>query len=80
MSDKKIRKLSIGAEVKQQFHYIVGGVFEIPNKDTTISKRTISDIVETEKNYQLYIATGAISQHWKDIPKNNITTPEYFID
>lgn len=80
MSNNKIRKLSIGAEVKTQFHYVVGGIFKIPNGDDAFNLRPISHIIECEKHYQLHIADGPVSQHWKDIPKNDITTPEYFID
>jgi len=30
--------------------------------------------------YQMYISVGAESRHWKDEPKNDRTTVEYFID
>jgi hypothetical protein len=78
----KIRKLSIGAEVKEQWHYIIGGEFPIPinGKDKPVEKRTLTNIQESENHYKLYISNGEAEQHWKDIPKNNITTPEYFID
>ncbi len=76
----KIRKLSIGADVKDQFHYVVGGVFKIPVSEGVFHHRPISHIIECEKHYQLHIGDGPVSQHWKDIPKNDITTPEYFID
>lgn len=78
--EDKIRKLSIGAEVKEQFHYVIGGEWKIPNSDGSTTRRHLCEIVESENHYKLYIANGALSQHWKDIPKNNITTPEYFID
>lgn len=78
----RIRKLSIGAEVKEQWHYIIGGTHNIPinGKNNPTEIRTLTNIIETDNCYELYISNKEAEQHWKDVPKNNITTPEYYID
>jgi hypothetical protein len=75
----KIRKISIGAEVKSQFHYILNGAFPVPI-DGKISQKTISEFVETETGYEIYLKSGTEVQLWKTIPKNDITTIEFEID
>ncbi len=79
---QKIRKLSIGAEVKDRFHYVVNeerAVYTatINNKS---EKFNLAQIIERETHYQLWLKKGDEIFHWKDEPKNNIVTPEYFLD
>jgi|688.fasta_scaffold13440_3 hypothetical protein len=74
-----IRRLCIGAEVKEQHIYFVGGQQKIfiDGKQSVI---TIHSIDELEKHYLINTKVGDEIQVWKKIPKNNITTEEYFID
>lgn len=75
----KIRRLCIGAEVKTQHIYFVGGeqrVF-VDGKET---KMIIHSIDETEKHYLINTKINNEVQTWKKIPKNSITTEEFFID
>lgn len=42
--------------------------------------RTITNIELVDEHFELYISSGVESKHWKDIPKNNSVTVEYYID
>lgn len=75
----KIRRLCIGAEVKNQHIYFLDGVqkLRIDGKETNV---TISAIDETEKHYIVSVKFNGEIQEWKKIPKNDITTIEYILD
>jgi hypothetical protein len=75
----KIRRLLIGAEVKQQFSYNVGGSQDVYIEGSP-KKITIHSIDELEKYYIVNVGVGDEVQEWKKIPKNDITTVEYYID
>lgn len=77
--DNKIRKISIGKDIKEQFHYILNGKFPVPI-DGKVVEKTISDFVENETSYDVYLRSGNEVQLWKTLPKNDITTVEYQID
>ncbi len=79
---QKIRKLSIGAEVKDRFHYVV-------NDDRAVYPATINgksekfslaQIVETESHYNIYLKNKDEIHFWKKEPKNEFTAIEYFLD
>ena len=42
--------------------------------------RTITNIEFIDDHFELYISSGAESKHWKDIPKNENVTIEYYIE
>ena len=75
----KIRRLLIGAEIKNQHVYFLDGVqkLRIDGKETNI---TICAIDETEKHYIVSVKFNGEIQEWKKIPKNDITTAEYVLD
>lgn len=79
INPNSIRKISIGANVKQQFHYIVGSNFPIIKNNKKID-RVISNIEQSEKYYLIYTKIDDEIQLWKEIPKNEITTHEYEVD
>jgi len=75
----KIRRLCIGAEVKEQHIYFVDGKQKvyIDGKETFI---TIHSIEELEKAFSINVLVNGEVQEWKRIPKNNITTVEFTLD
>lgn len=82
----KIRKLAIGAEVKERFLYIVDApkpVFSTTENGKSVDY-FISEIFEAEDRYKIYVRKGKNStdevQHWKDEMKSSITHPEYQLD
>ena len=75
----RIRRLSIGKEVKQSFHYTVGLSIDVFIDNEEVTKK-LSEIIETESSYKLYLSSSDEIQLWKVIPKNDSTTTEYFID
>jgi hypothetical protein len=79
---QKIRKLSIGAEVKDRFHYVVNEERAVYTAiiNNRSEKFNLAQIIECETHYQLWLKKGDEIFHWKDEPKNNIVTPEYFLD
>ena len=74
----KIRRLSIGAEIKEQFHIGVGTNFPVFIEGKK-QDRVVSNIEETENHFLVYSKCDGEIQLWKKIPKNNITTIEYEI-
>lgn len=44
------------------------------------AERVITNIELVGDHFELHISDGAESRHWKDIPKNNKVTVEYYID
>jgi len=75
----KIRRISIGVDIPNQFHYSVGGKFPVYIDNKKIDTY-VSDITETENHYLIYTKIGSEVYLWKKIPKNNHTTEEFFID
>lgn len=75
----KIRRLLIGKEVKEQFSYNVGGEQNIYIDKKPI-KITIYSIEELENHYLVNVKFNDEIQEWKKLPKNDITTIEYFLD
>ena len=78
MSNKRIRHLSVEMFERPAFVYYVGQTRRLPinGKD---EHRTITEIEQNDTHYILYIADGAVSQQWIDIPKSPKVTVEYFI-
>jgi hypothetical protein len=78
MVSKRIRTLLVELSDRETIY--------VANKprDITIDglkvKRTITNIELVGDHFELYISNGAESRHWKDIPKNNKVTVEYYID
>jgi hypothetical protein len=87
MNDKRIRLLSVETPVKTEsadtkwisMVYALGNTRELPI-DGIIVKRTITNIIEAENHYTIYIANNNVSQIWMDIPKSNKVRVEYIID
>jgi hypothetical protein len=77
--ENRIRKLSIGKEVKEQFHFILGSKFPVPI-DGKMTDKTISHISENENSYDIYLKSGTEIQLWKTLPKNDITSVEFVVD
>lgn len=78
----RIRKLSIGAEVKERFHYIVEG--EKPAYSVMVGgvlgRFALAEIVEKEKHYEIHLKVENEIHYWKSEPKNEYTAVEFFID
>lgn len=77
--DNTIRRLCIGLDPKNQFVYFIGGEHKlmINQKQKVV---TVTDIQEAEKHFLIYVNTGGEVQLWKKLPKNDVTTIEFFID
>lgn len=75
----KIRRLLIGKEVKEQFSYNIGG-----EQNVFIDKKPIKIIIhsidELEKHFVINVKFNDEIQEWKKLPKNDITTIEFFLD
>ena len=78
MSDKRIRHLSVKKEETMSYVYFVGQIRRLPINGKTV-ERTISEIVEVDNKYKIYISDGAVAQEWIDIPKSYDPIVEYFI-
>jgi len=74
-----IRRLSIGKEVKEQFHFVVGGQQNVMI-DGSVKKIAIHSIDENETNYSVNMKIDDEVQEWKRIPKNDITHVEFTLD
>ncbi len=75
----KIRRLSIGAEITNQFHFIVGGQQNV-TIDGEVKRIAIHSIDENETNYSVNMKIDDEVQEWKRVPKNNITHVEFTLD
>ncbi len=80
--DNKIRKLSIGAEVKERFHYIVDDTKSVYSAiiNGVQGRFSLSEIIETENHFNLYLKTEDEVHFWKKEPKNQFTAVEFFLD
>jgi len=80
MNDKRIRLLSVEIFNREPMVYVCDKPrpFNINGK---IEQRTIKGIVYIKENevYEIWLADGETIRHWKDIPKNNSVTVEYYI-
>ena len=70
---KLIRKISIGAEYKDNaMHYSVG--------QDVYGGHRITDILETDDGYDVYIKKGDEVKPWKSFNKNMAISVEYNLD
>jgi len=78
----KIRKLSIGAEVKERFIYEVrtDKPFFRDMKNGKTEDFFLHEIVETENYYNIYLRNNDEVHFWKKEPKNKFTAVEFFLD
>ena len=78
MDNKRIRTLLVEMADRDTI-YVAGK----PRPMTIGGKkveRTITNIVLVEDHFEIHISEGVESRHWKDVPKNNKVTIEYYID
>lgn len=89
MNDKRIRQIAVETVVNTdndltklvQMVYFVGQDRNLPifGKLNPV-KRTITEIVELEKVYRIFISDNEVAQEWKDIPKSKrVSSIDYFI-
>ena len=76
---KRIRLLSVEIFNREPFVYVADKPRPI-KIDGRQETRTITNIVLVDDHYELYIADGVETKHWKDIPKNDKVTVEYYIN
>jgi len=78
----KIRKLSIGAEVKERFIYEVRAdrPFFKDMKNGKVEDFFLHEIVETENHYNIHLRNNDEVHFWKKEPKNQFTAVEFFLD
>lgn len=68
----KIRKISIGNDLKEGVHYFVGGKG---------AKSTINSIVyDNDLWFSIYVMEGNVIQLWKMVNKNMVIAVEFDID
>ena len=79
MGSKRVRLLQVEIFNREPFVYVMDKPrpLKIDGKMVT---RTITNIEEHETFFKIYISNGEVAQEWKDIPKNDKLTVEYFID
>ena len=86
-NSKRIRLLAVDTPVSSEspetkwitMTYAIGNVKHLPiNKERV--ERTISNILEFQDHYSIYISNNNVSQIWMDIPKTNKVRIEYIID
>lgn len=78
MENKRIRLLAVEREGNNPFLYVTDKPINV-SIDGQTEKRTITNIVLVGEHFELYLSDGAIAKHWKDIPKTNKVTIEYYI-
>ena len=68
----KIRKISVGNDLKDAIHYFIG---------SKGAKGIVKDIIyDGELWFSVYIKEGEIVQLWKSLNKNMVIAVEYDID
>ena len=73
MNNHLIRKITIGKDYKSDaMHYAVG--------QNVYGGHTISDILEEETKYSIYIRKNDIVIPWKDFNKNMAISVEYDLE
>lgn len=83
MNDNKVRRVTVDNGRSNPMNYIIGNTHPIPNKNNPQKPdiMVVSDIEETENHFLVYLEHDDNTvQLWKKVPKNEFTTPEYFID
>ena len=77
-NSKKIRLLSVEIYDRPPMVYLADKPrpITINNIRTT---RTITNIELVDNHFEIYISEGSESRHWKDIPKNDKVSVEYYI-
>jgi len=83
MQENKVRRVTVDNGRSNPMNYVVGGQHPIPQKNNPIEKDilVVLEITETEAHFLVYLVHKDNSvQLWKKVPKNEYTTPEYFID
>lgn len=78
METKRIRLLSVEIFNREPFVYVADKPRPIKINGKQ-EMRTITNIIEKDNHYEVYLSSGAESKHWKDIPKNNNVTVEYYV-
>lgn len=78
MNTKRIRLLSVEIFNREPFVYVADKPRPIKINGKQ-EMRTITNIIEKENHYEVYLSSGVESKHWKDIPKNNNVTVEYYV-
>jgi len=73
MDNHVIRKITIGKDYKNDsMHYAVG--------QNVYGGHTITDIIEEETKYSIYISKEDIQIPWKDFNKNMAISVEYDLE
>jgi hypothetical protein len=80
MNHKKIRQITETIFNREPFVYTVGQTRRLPINGKKLEERVITDIIECETCYSIYISDGAVSQQWNDIAKSDRVNVQYFID
>lgn len=76
----KIRKISVGLDMKNQMSYSLGSKHGFTVDKERIAKEIVN-IMEDEEHYLIYLlGENNEVQLWKKLPKNNLTTVEFVID
>lgn len=75
----KIRRLLIGKEIKEQHVYFVGGKQNV-YIDNAKKEIEIFSIDEVENGYIVNVKFNGEIQEWKRLPKNDVTTLEFYLD
>jgi len=78
MNTKRIRLLSVEIFNREPFVYVADKPRPVKIDDKR-EMRTITNIIENGDHYEIFLSSGVESKHWKDIPKNNNVTVEYYI-
>ena len=80
--DNKIRRLCIGAEVKERFVYSIDS--PKPVHTEIVNGKPIGyyvcDIIEKEDYYEIYVKKINEIHFWKKEMKNQFCHPEYLLD
>jgi len=80
--DNKIRRLCIGAEVKERFIYSVDSIKPIHTEfvDGKPIGYFVSEIIEDKDHYKIYVKKGEEIHHWKNEMKNEFSHPEFTLE
>ena len=78
----KIRKLSIGEELKERFIYEVRSdkPFLKNLKNGKLEDFFLHEIIETENHFNIYLKNKDEVHFWKKEPKTKFIAVEFFLD
>jgi len=80
--ENTIRRLCIGAEVKERFVYSIDSAKPIHTE--MVNGKPIGyfvcNIIEDEDHYKIYVKKAGEIQFWKKEMKNSFCHPEYLLD